>query len=94
MRTHLEEAKQQLKLFRPAFIKNWRKLLKNPMYTLGMFFMKTCEFAVVWLGYLKNIDVGLISRETKKINIYINEDRPSRYPYMNERESTIEIVEH
>ncbi|MDH5770151.1 MAG: glycosyltransferase [Candidatus Bathyarchaeota archaeon] len=41
---HPKEAKQQLKLIRLAFIRNWRKLTKDPVYALGMLFMKTCEF--------------------------------------------------
>jgi glycosyltransferase involved in cell wall biosynthesis len=51
---HPREAKQQLTLFRPAFIKNWRKLLRDPIYALGMFFMKLCEFGITELGYLTN----------------------------------------
>lgn len=48
-RKHPEEAKQQLKLLRPAFYRNWRKLKKEPINALGMLFMKTCEFLLVKL---------------------------------------------
>jgi len=45
-----KEAKQQLKLVRSAFIRNWRKLMKDPIHALGMLFMKTCEFAAIALA--------------------------------------------
>jgi glycosyltransferase involved in cell wall biosynthesis len=48
---HQKEAKQQLTLFRPAFVKNWKKLGKDPVHALGMVFMKTCEFIVGYVGY-------------------------------------------
>ncbi len=47
---HPKAAKQQLTLVRPAFVKNWRELAKDPGHTLGMIFMKTCEFVASWLG--------------------------------------------
>lgn len=47
---HSGEAKQQLNLIRPAFIRNWRKLAKDPAHALGIFLMKSCEFGVVKLG--------------------------------------------
>lgn len=47
---HPFETKQQLVLIRPAFVKNWRKLAEDPIHALGMFLMKTCEFAFGWLG--------------------------------------------
>jgi glycosyltransferase involved in cell wall biosynthesis len=48
-RKHPEEAKSQLQLIRPAFVRNWRKLAIDPMHALGMIFMKTCEF--VFAGF-------------------------------------------
>ena len=53
-RKHSNEAKQQLKLIRPAFIRNWRKLARDPIHALGMFFMKFCEFGAVEWGYVVN----------------------------------------
>jgi glycosyltransferase involved in cell wall biosynthesis len=53
-RKHPNEAKQQLGFIRSSFMKNWRKLAKNPIHTLGMLFMKTCEFEAASLGYLIN----------------------------------------
>lgn len=43
-------AKQQLGLVRPAFVRNWRKLAKDPAHALGLFFMKICEFGAGWIG--------------------------------------------
>ncbi len=50
---HPKEAKQQLRLIRPAFMKNWRKLAKDPIHALGMLFMKTCEFIAGFLAVAK-----------------------------------------
>ena len=49
---HPKEAKQQLTLIRPAFVRNWRKLAKDPIHASGMFFMKLCEFNAGCLEYL------------------------------------------
>lgn len=37
---------------RPAFLKNWRLLLKNPIVTIGLLFMKFSEFFVGLLGLI------------------------------------------
>ncbi len=49
-RKHPNEVKQQLRVFRPAFMRNWRLLLRNPIHALGMLLMKACEFGAVVLG--------------------------------------------
>jgi glycosyltransferase involved in cell wall biosynthesis len=49
---HPEETKQQLRLIRPAFVRNWRKLAKDPSHAIGLLLMKTCEFWALWLGHL------------------------------------------
>ena len=49
-RKHPSKTKQQLKLIRPAFIRNWRKIARNPVHALGMLFIKACEFCAVVLG--------------------------------------------
>jgi glycosyltransferase involved in cell wall biosynthesis len=49
-RKHPNMAKQQLRLIRPAFIVNWRKLANDPIHAIGMLVMKTCEFGAGWLG--------------------------------------------
>jgi glycosyltransferase involved in cell wall biosynthesis len=51
-RKHPKEAKRQLKLIRPAFVRNWRKLAKDPVHALGLLFMKTGEFIAGWSGFL------------------------------------------
>ena len=47
---HPKESKQQLTLIRPAFIKNWKKLVRDPFHFLGLIVLKTCEFAYCWIG--------------------------------------------
>jgi hypothetical protein len=49
-RKHPNEAKQQFRFVGPLFAKNWRKLVRDPIYSLSMFFMKACEFGGTWLG--------------------------------------------
>jgi len=49
---HSEEAKQQLRLIRPAFVRNWRRITEDPVHALGMFFMKNCEFIAGLIGSL------------------------------------------
>ena len=49
---HQKEAKRQLKLIRPAFVRNWKKLIKDPIHAFGMLLMKTCEFVAGGLGVL------------------------------------------
>lgn len=51
---HPKNAKKQFTLFRPAFIKNWKILLKDPIHTIGLFIMKISEFGAGGLGYLKS----------------------------------------
>jgi glycosyltransferase involved in cell wall biosynthesis len=50
IRKHPERAKQQLRLIRPAFLRNRKMLLNDPVHTIGLFIMKTCEFAAGVLG--------------------------------------------
>ncbi len=47
-----KEARHQLKLNRPAFIRNCRESAKDPVHALGMLFMKACKFGAVRLGLL------------------------------------------
>lgn len=51
-RKHPNEAEQQLRVIRPSFVRNWKKLARDPIHALGMLFMKTCEFGAAWLGFL------------------------------------------
>jgi hypothetical protein len=50
---HPKEAKQQLTVIRPAFLKNWRKLCSDPSHAVGMLFIKTCEYTAGFFGYLE-----------------------------------------
>lgn len=47
-----ERAKQQYKLIRPAYIRNWKLFLKDPIHTIGFVIMKGCEFGAGALGYI------------------------------------------
>lgn len=40
-------------IFRPAYIKNWKLLLRHPFLTVGMLTMKVLEFAVGFIGILR-----------------------------------------
>lgn len=44
-------AKKQLVLIRPAFLRNWRLLLRHPALTAGFLLMKLCEFGSAGIGY-------------------------------------------
>ena len=52
VRRHPERARKQLRLIRPAFLTDWRRLVSNPATAAGMLFMKSCEFAAGGLGFL------------------------------------------
>lgn len=39
-------------IFRPAFFRNWKKLIIHPILLLGIFFLKIIEFAAVFLGII------------------------------------------
>jgi len=47
---HPKEASVQLRLIKPAFLRNWRKLAKDTTHALSMLFMKVCEFSAGWIG--------------------------------------------
>lgn len=40
-------------IIRPAFLKNWRKLAKDPHHAAGMLFMKFCEFGIGFIGFIQ-----------------------------------------
>jgi glycosyltransferase involved in cell wall biosynthesis len=42
-------------VFRPVYFRNWRRLVRHPLLTLGMFALKSCEFAVVSAGMLAGL---------------------------------------
>lgn len=52
-RRHPKEAKQQLKPVRAAFIRNWKKLTKDPVNALGLLILKALEFGASEIGFLR-----------------------------------------
>jgi hypothetical protein len=48
---HPKEAGTQMTLIRPAFIRNWKKLAKDPVHAIGMLVMKVCEFGAASVGF-------------------------------------------
>lgn len=54
IKKHHDMAKQQIVLIRPAYIKHWRRLARDPIHTAGFMFMKCCEFTAAGIGYIKN----------------------------------------
>ena len=49
---HREEAKKQFVIIRPSFLKNYKKLLRRPVLTIGALVMKICEFGSGACGVL------------------------------------------
>jgi hypothetical protein len=47
-----ELAKKQMVLIRPAYIRNWRRLARDPLHTVGFLFMKFCEFVAGGAGLI------------------------------------------
>ncbi len=45
MRRHPQLARRQLRVVRPAFVREWRTLAREPVVAAGMLFMKSLEFA-------------------------------------------------
>ena len=63
-RKHPNEAKRQLRPIRHGFIRNWRKLARDPIHAFGMIFMKMCELFASKLGNV------VTERETKIVVKY------------------------
>jgi len=47
---HPNKQSHSLKVLRLTFIRNWRKLERDPIHAVGMFFMKSLEFMAILLG--------------------------------------------
>jgi len=68
LQKHPEMAiKQGNLLFRPVFFKKWRKLIKHPILSLGMFFVRIIEMSGAFFGFVyhlfgKFIYSGIIKR--------------------------------
>ncbi|HEY9205830.1 MAG TPA: glycosyltransferase [Candidatus Methanoperedens sp.] len=50
IRKNPEMAKKQLVLIRPAYIRHWRRLIRDPIHAAGFMFMKICEFSAGGAG--------------------------------------------
>jgi glycosyltransferase involved in cell wall biosynthesis len=50
---HEEMAKKQLVFLRPALLRNWKKLIRDPVHAIGMMIMRTCEFGAAGIGLIK-----------------------------------------
>ncbi len=61
---HPKEARRQLKPIRPSFVRNWRRLAKDPAHAAGMLCMKICEFGAGWLGSLASVRTESPRRES------------------------------
>ncbi len=58
LKEYSKEAQKHFNPLRLLSFKNWTRLARNPIYALGMFFMKFCEFTAGGMGYF----VSLIRR--------------------------------
>lgn len=52
IRKHPELARSQLRVIRPAFVRHWRRLAREPIIAAGMFVMKVCELSAGAAGLL------------------------------------------
>jgi glycosyltransferase involved in cell wall biosynthesis len=41
-------------IFRPAYFRHWKELLKDPVHAFGMVFLKLCEYGAGFVGILKS----------------------------------------
>jgi glycosyltransferase involved in cell wall biosynthesis len=61
-RKHGARAMLQFGVIRPAFIRNWYRLLRHPVLTAGIFVLKTLEFSAAVLGILSGPSAADSSR--------------------------------
>ena len=57
IKKHPDMAKKQMVLIRPAYVRHWRRLARDPVHTAGFMFMKCCEFAAGGAGYILKGDI-------------------------------------
>jgi arabinofuranan 3-O-arabinosyltransferase len=50
LRKHPELARTQLRVIRPAFLRHWRRLARDPVTAAGMMFQKVCELGAGAVG--------------------------------------------
>ena len=58
IKKHPDMASKQIVLIRPAYIRHWRRLARDPLHTIGFMFMKMCEFAAGGVGFVVSRMVG------------------------------------
>jgi len=44
----------QFSIFRPAYFRNCKKFIKDPLHTIGFLIMKTCEYGAALIGLIIN----------------------------------------
>jgi glycosyltransferase involved in cell wall biosynthesis len=47
---HPKQARENLKIIRPAYLRNWRYFIKDPPHAMGLILLKACEFSAVLIG--------------------------------------------
>ncbi len=57
---------KQYSLFRPAYFRNWKKFLRDPIHGLGLIVMKSFEYAVAFMG---TITSKLGTRDGDQVNL-------------------------
>lgn len=57
-------------IFRAAYFRNWKKLVTNPVLTVGMFLMKTLETLAAFWGLLTAIQVILTEKTLESLKEY------------------------
>lgn len=54
MRKHPKRVKAQFAPIKRSYLKHWKLLVRNPLYTLGLIVLKICDFAIFSLGLIFN----------------------------------------
>ena len=53
MQKHPDLAAKQIRIARPALVRHWRKLLRNPHLTVGLVVLKAVEYLGLMTGIRK-----------------------------------------
>jgi glycosyltransferase involved in cell wall biosynthesis len=54
IKKHPDMANKQITLIRPAYVRHWRRLARDPVHTTGFIFMKCCELMAGGAGVMLN----------------------------------------
>lgn len=57
---------KQYNLFRPAYFRNWRKFLRDPIHGFGLIVMKSFEYAAAFMGLVTS---NLLKRDDDQVNL-------------------------